>query len=154
MFVYPVVLDRIPLPSRVVFVTTVSNTTPLSCLISVIALIMPAHQLSLPSIRFVCYLCQFLIFSMLLHCKQFKFPAIACMYNNIVRHQTGYYMIAIRGFVAYNWFVFYSTEARLLLRSVMQWDPLKRPTIPAIAMEPWMTGRKLHPGERLYREQV
>ena len=53
-----------------------------------------------------------------------------------------------------NWIVFHSTEARLLLRSVMQWDPLKRPTIPVISMEPWMTGRKLHPGERLYREQV
>ena len=63
-------------------------------------------------------------------------------------------LVVSHGLIASNWFVFHSTEARLLLRSVMQWDPLKRPTIPAISMEPWMTGRKLHPGERLYREQV
>ena len=36
----------------------------------------------------------------------------------------------------------------------MQWDPLKRPSVALIELEPWVTGRKLHPGERLYREQV
>ena len=87
------------------------------------------------------------------HCTLFLFVRYYQI-ASVASPRQNYNLVLSRAFIASNWIVFYPTEARLLLRSVVQWDPLKRPTIPAISMEPWMTGRKLHPGERLYREQV